>query len=67
VLHDGQVIGAWLLDRDKSSGSTTLTVHHGHTLSAAAQGDLEAEARRLLGLVAADAQAHEVRFTPVPR
>jgi DNA glycosylase AlkZ-like len=65
VLHDGFLCGTWRIDRDPSSGAATLAVSHLEALRKRATARLAAEGRRLLRFVAADAEAHEVRFEPV--
>ncbi|HYY76002.1 MAG TPA: winged helix DNA-binding domain-containing protein [Gaiellaceae bacterium] len=65
VLHDGFLCGTWRIDRDPSSGAATLVVSHLEALRKRATARLAAEGRRLLRFVAADAEAHEVRFEPV--
>jgi hypothetical protein len=64
VLHDGFVRGSWRLDRDPG-GRATLVVNHVGTLAKRATSSLEVEGRRLLRFVAADADAHDVRFVAV--
>jgi hypothetical protein len=61
VLYDGRLCGLWRIDRDKNSGSVTLTVEHVGPLIALARQEIEAEAHALLGLIAADASALDVR------
>ena len=65
VLHDGFLCGTWRIDRDPSTGAATLVVSHLEALRKRATARLAAEGRRLLRFVAADAEAHEVRFEPV--
>ena len=65
VLHDGFLCGTWRIDRDPSSGAATLVVSHLEALRKRATARLAAEGQRLLRFVAADAEAHEVRFEPV--
>jgi hypothetical protein len=43
----------------------TLVVDHVPRLAKRAAAEIAAEARALLGLIAADAEAHRVRFVPV--
>jgi hypothetical protein len=64
VLHDGFGIGLWRLDRDREQGSATLVVNHVERLTKRAAGAIAAEGRRLLGLVAADAESRDVSFAP---
>jgi hypothetical protein len=61
VLHDGTVGGAWRLDRDKASGTATLTVRPLGTLGDAAEEAVTAEGARLLVFLAAGAAAHHIR------
>ena len=65
VLHDGFGCGLWRLDRDRNTGSATLVVNHVERLTKRATAALEAEGRRFLHFVAADADTHDVRFLAV--
>jgi hypothetical protein len=65
VLYDGFGRGLWRLDRDPGLGRATLVVNHGGRLAKRAGAALTAEGRRLLSLVAADADSHDVRFVAV--
>jgi hypothetical protein len=65
VLRDGFLCGTWRLDRDRATGSATLVVTHLERLTKRATAALAAEGRRLLRFVAADADAHDVRFVAV--
>ncbi len=65
VLNDGFLCGTWRLERDGDPGSATLVVSHLERLTKRATAALAAEGRRLLGFVAADADAHDVRFVAV--
>jgi hypothetical protein len=62
VLLDGFVCGAWTIRRDR--GVATLLVEPFGQFSQQGRTALTEEGSRLLGFVAADAQAHEVRFAP---
>jgi hypothetical protein len=62
VLSDGFLCGTWRLHRGRGIGSATLFVNHVERLTKRATAALAAEGRRLLRFVAADADAHEVRF-----
>lgn len=66
ALHDGTVCAVWRLERERGSGAATLVVSHVR-LSVRTLRSVAAEGRRLLGLIAADAEAHEVRMVSVPR
>ena len=61
VLHDGTLRGAWRLDRDKGSGTATLTVRPLGALSATDEAAVTAEGTGLLRFIAADAAGHEIR------
>jgi hypothetical protein len=62
VLHDGLVAGRWRFDRE--DGSATLVVAAGVRLSKRAVSSVEAEGRRLLRFLAADAPERDVRIEP---
>ena len=64
VLVDGYVLGGWRLDRD--GDRTTLVVTPLRPLDPADRPAVEAEATRLLGLVAAGSATTDVRFEPLP-
>ena len=60
VLHDGLVCGLWRLER--AAGDATLVVSHVERLSRKAIAAIAAEGRRLLRLIAGDAETREIRF-----
>ena len=60
VLHDGFVFGVWRRERDE--GRATLVVSQVERLPKKATAAIAAEGRRLVRLIAADAEAREVRF-----
>jgi Winged helix DNA-binding domain len=60
VLHDGFVGGTWRIE-----GDATLVVDHVVPLSRKAAASIEAEGRRYLRFVAADAPAHDLRLVAV--
>ncbi|MGH9210853.1 MAG: winged helix DNA-binding domain-containing protein [Acidimicrobiales bacterium] len=62
VLHDGLLRATWRLERDRSSGSAAMVVGYLGCLPDGAGEAIEAEGRRLLGLVAADAAESDLRF-----
>ena len=62
VLYDGFGRGLWRLDRCRDDGGATLVVNHSGRLPKSAMAALSAEGRRLLRLIAADAETHDVRF-----
>ena len=61
VLHDGVVRAGWRLDRDKASGTATLTVRPLGALDAGAGEAIAAEGGRLAAFLAADAAAIDIR------
>ncbi len=63
VLLDGFVLGGWRLNRDGTG--TTLVIVPLRPLAAADEPAVVAEGMRLLELVAADANARDVRFEPI--
>ncbi len=63
VLHDGVGAGVWRLDRDDAGGAT-LVVNH-VALTKRAQSAIAAEGRRLLRLLASNAENRDVRFEAV--
>jgi hypothetical protein len=65
VLNDGFLCGVWRLDRDREDARATLTVNHVERLTKRASAALAGEGRRLLRLVAPDADTREVRFVSV--
>jgi winged helix DNA-binding protein len=65
VLLDGTLRGAWSLERDRAAGAATLVVHHAGRLRGRSADALASEGRRLLRLVATDAEGREVRFDPI--
>jgi hypothetical protein len=65
VLHDGVLLGTWRLDRDAGGGAVTLVVNHVERLTKPAAAAVNAEGRRLLRFLAADAEAHLVTFVAV--
>jgi hypothetical protein len=62
VLSDGFVCGVWRIERERRGKRATIVVEHVVRLTKQARSDLEDEGRGYLGLVAADAIGHEVRF-----
>jgi hypothetical protein len=60
VLHDGTVLGPWRLER--AGGAATVVVTHAGPLAKRAAAAVAAEGRRLLRLLAADAETRDVRF-----
>jgi hypothetical protein len=65
ALSDGFLRAIWSVDRDKKRGRATLIVHGLGRLTKRASSALEAEGRRLLRLIAAGAEDHEVRLVPI--
>ena len=65
VLHDGFGCGLWRLERGADGATATLVVNHAGRLTKRATAALAAEGRRLLALVAAEAETREVRFVAV--
>jgi Winged helix DNA-binding domain len=65
VLVDGVVRAVWRVERERGSGRAALTVAH-TGISARASRSVAAEARRLLRLLAADADEREVRLVAAP-
>jgi hypothetical protein len=65
VLVDGAARAIWRLARDRGSGAATMTVVHAG-LPARAARPVAAEGRRLLRLLAADADEREVRLVAAP-
>ena len=65
VLVDGSVRAVWRLERERSSGAATLAITHAGIPRRAATA-VAAEGRRLLDLVAADAESREVRLVTAP-
>jgi hypothetical protein len=64
ALHDGQVVAAWLTERDKKAGRTSLIIHHLPRIPPASQDDLAGEGSRLLQFLAPD-DRHDIRFRAV--
>jgi hypothetical protein len=64
LLVDGFVRAAWRIDRDEAGGAT-LQVDHAGRLSTREAADVTSEGERFLGFVAAGADRHDVRFTPI--
>jgi Winged helix DNA-binding domain len=62
VLYDGFGFGLWRLERSADGATATLVVNHARRLTKRGTDALAAEGRRLLRLVAAGAEAREVRF-----
>jgi hypothetical protein len=60
VLHDGTVLGPWRLER--ADGSAAVSVTHAGPLARRTAAAVAAEGRRLLRLLAPDAEPREVRF-----
>jgi hypothetical protein len=65
VLLDGMLRGSWSLERDRAAGAATLAIHHAGRLAQRGAEAIAAEGRRLLRLVAADADARDVRLVPL--
>ena len=63
VLVDGFVLGGWRLDRDQDRA--TLVIVPLRPLAASDEQAVVEEGIRLLGLVAAELMAHDVRFEAV--
>jgi hypothetical protein len=63
VLHDGRVAARWRLEED-GDGRATLVVAVGGRLARRAVSSVEAEGRRLVRFLAADADEREVRIEP---
>jgi hypothetical protein len=63
VLSDGFLCGLWRLDREPETA--VLTVSQAERLTRRATAALEAEGRRLVRFLAADADEHDVRVVPV--
>ena len=61
LLQDGLLRGVWRLHRDRDTGDATLAVLLGRRLPKRATAAVEAEGRRYLRFVAADAGGREVR------
>lgn len=64
VLHDGDLKGAWVLDRDPGSGAVTMEVRHAGLAKRAAAA-VTAEGRRALRFLEPGATAHDVRLVAV--
>jgi hypothetical protein len=65
VLVDGFVSAGWRIDRGKGRGAAaTLIIRPVVALTSADEAAAAAEAEKLLGLLAADAAEHDVRFEP---
>jgi hypothetical protein len=62
VLNDGTGVATWRIDRDRSSGAATLVVNAAVPLTKRAWSAVEAEGRRVLEFLAADATPHDVRI-----
>lgn len=62
VLYDGLLRGSWRLDRNPDAGHATVLVNYVGRLSKRALTSLESEGRRLLRLIAPDADRHDVGF-----
>ncbi len=65
VLVDGRLAAVWRLERDRGSGAATLVVTHAGIARRAA-ASVAAEGRRLLRLIAADADERDVRLQAAP-
>jgi Winged helix DNA-binding domain len=63
VLSDGFLCGLWRLDREPETA--VLTVSQADRLTKRAAAAVEAEGRRLLRFLAADADDHDVQVMPV--
>jgi hypothetical protein len=61
VLHDGELRGAWVIERDRGSGAVTMVVHHTGVARRAAAA-VAAEGRRALRFLEPNASAHDVRL-----
>ena len=66
VLHNGFGCAVWRLERDRATGNATLVVTPAVRLSRRAASAIEAEGRRLLRLVASEANEREVRLAVAP-
>ena len=66
VLFDGFGWGVWRIERDRDAGNAVLVVDHVGRPTKRAKASIAAEGRRLLHFVAADAEAHDVRFVAAP-
>ncbi|MGH9182223.1 MAG: winged helix DNA-binding domain-containing protein [Acidimicrobiales bacterium] len=62
VLHDGSLRGTWSIKCDRTAARATLVVNHTGRLTRPATEALTDEGRQLLRFLAADADAHDVRF-----
>jgi hypothetical protein len=62
VLSYGVVCGVWRIEQPRRGERATLTVEHVVRLTKQAKAEIEDEGRAYLGLVAADAAGHDVRF-----
>jgi hypothetical protein len=65
LLSDGYAVGVWRIDRD-ADGGATLVVDVVERLPRRAAAGVEAEGRRLLGVLAADAGDPDVRVVVNP-
>jgi hypothetical protein len=65
LLSDGYAVGVWRIDRD-ADGGATLVVDVVERLPRRAAAGGEAEGRRLLGVLAADAGDPDVRVVVNP-
>ncbi|MGH3023306.1 MAG: winged helix DNA-binding domain-containing protein [Gaiellaceae bacterium] len=65
VLVDGFGRGVWRIERDRGTGAAVLVVSHVRPLAKRTGASLGAEGRRLLRFLAADAEAHDVRFARI--
>jgi hypothetical protein len=65
LLFDGYAVGVWRIERD-ASGGATLVVDVVERLPRRSAAGVEAEGRRLLGLLASDAGSHDVRVVVNP-
>jgi Winged helix DNA-binding domain len=62
VLIDGMMRAMWRVVTDDGSGEVALVIRRAGTVAKRTTSSVEAEARRLLRLIASDAPSHDVRF-----
>jgi hypothetical protein len=61
VLADGEVKAAWVIRRDRDTGSATMEVHH-TGLSKRLASAVTAEGRRTVRFLEPNASVHDVRL-----
>jgi hypothetical protein len=59
------VAATWAIERDATSGTATLAVHHVPGLTKRAQAAIVAEGRRFVRFHESGASAYDVRLAPV--